>query len=71
MLSRECAEKECRRAISLDPREANAHHWSSQLLVPMGRFQESLAESRLIYVGLGVKAWEFEWLERKYQEHSS
>ena len=41
------AEKEYRQAISLNPRDPNTHHWYSHYLVGMGRFQESLAESRL------------------------
>ena len=41
------AEREFRRAIDLDPNNANAHHWYSHYLLPMGRTQESLAESKL------------------------
>jgi len=41
------AEKEYRQAISFSPRDANAHHWYSHYLVAMGRFPESLAESRV------------------------
>jgi serine/threonine-protein kinase len=41
------AEKEYRQAIALNPRDANTHHWYSHYLVAMGRFPESLAESRL------------------------
>jgi len=40
------AEQEFRRAIELDPNNANAHHWYSHLLLPMGRVDESLAESQ-------------------------
>lgn len=39
------AEQEFKRAIELDPNNANAHHWYSHLLLPMGRVDESLAES--------------------------
>jgi serine/threonine protein kinase/Flp pilus assembly protein TadD len=41
------AEQEYRKAIALNPRDPNTHHWYSHYLVGMGRFQESLAESRL------------------------
>jgi eukaryotic-like serine/threonine-protein kinase len=41
------AEKEYHQAISLNPRDPNTHHWYSHYLVGMGRFQKSLAESRL------------------------
>jgi tetratricopeptide (TPR) repeat protein len=40
------AEREFRRAIELDPNNANAHHWYSHYLLPMGRNEESLAESK-------------------------
>jgi len=40
------AEKEFKRAIELDPKNANAHHWYSHYLLPMGRNEESLAESK-------------------------
>ena len=40
------AEQEFKRAIELDPNNANAHHWYSHLLLPMGRVDESLAESQ-------------------------
>ena len=40
------AEREFRRAIELDPNNANAHHWYSHYLLPMGRTEESLAESK-------------------------
>ena len=39
------AEQEFKRALELDPNNANAHHWYSHLLLPMGRVDESLAES--------------------------
>lgn len=39
-------EREFKRAIELDPNNANAHHWYSHYLLPMGRIDESLAESR-------------------------
>ena len=38
------AEAEYRRAIELNPGYATAHHWYSQLLQQMGRFDECLAE---------------------------
>jgi len=40
------AEREFKRAIELDPNNANAHHWYSHYLLPMGRNEESLAESK-------------------------
>jgi TolB-like protein/Flp pilus assembly protein TadD len=40
------AEREFQRAIQLNPRYDNAHHWYSHYLVAMGRKDESLAESR-------------------------
>jgi eukaryotic-like serine/threonine-protein kinase len=39
------AEREFNRAIRLDPNHVNAHHWYSHYLLPMGRIEESLAES--------------------------
>jgi eukaryotic-like serine/threonine-protein kinase len=39
------AEAEFRRAITLNPGSAEAHHWYAHLLVSAGRFEESLAES--------------------------
>jgi TolB-like protein/DNA-binding winged helix-turn-helix (wHTH) protein/Tfp pilus assembly protein PilF len=38
-------EKEFRRAIELDPNYTAAHHWYSHCLLPLGRIEESLAES--------------------------
>ncbi len=38
------AEKEYRRAIELDPNYATAHHWYSEYLALMGRFDEALVE---------------------------
>ncbi|HEY6121822.1 MAG TPA: protein kinase [Pyrinomonadaceae bacterium] len=40
------AEREFKRAIELDPKNANAHHWYSHYLLPLGRTEESLAESK-------------------------
>jgi len=40
------AEREFNRAIRLDPNHVNAHHWYSHYLLPLGRIEESLAESR-------------------------
>ncbi len=40
------AEESLRRAIALDPGYAAAHHWYSHLLLPIGRAEESLAESQ-------------------------
>src|SRR6185369_12513799 len=40
------SEKEFRRAIVLDPNYAAAHHWYSHCLLPLGRIEESLAESK-------------------------
>jgi TolB-like protein/DNA-binding winged helix-turn-helix (wHTH) protein/tetratricopeptide (TPR) repeat protein len=42
----EAAEWQFRRAIALNRNDAAAHHWFSHYLVAMGRFSESLAESR-------------------------
>jgi len=38
------ADREFRRAIELDPNNANAHHWYSPVLETMGRYTEALAE---------------------------
>lgn len=40
------AERAFKRAIALNPNDVNAHHWYSHYLILMGRFDESLAESR-------------------------
>jgi TolB-like protein/Tfp pilus assembly protein PilF len=40
------SEKEFRRAIELDPNYTTAHHWYSHCLLPLGRTDESLAESK-------------------------
>ena len=39
-------EREFRRAIDLNSNYTNAHHWYSHFLIAMGRFDESLAESK-------------------------
>jgi len=39
------AEKECQRAIELNPRYATAHQWLAECLFGQGRFSESLAEN--------------------------
>jgi TolB-like protein/thioredoxin-like negative regulator of GroEL len=39
-------EKEFRRALELDPNYTAAHHWYSHCLLPLGRTEESLAESK-------------------------
>ena len=39
-------EREFRRAIELNANYTNAHHWYSHFLIAMGRFEESLSESR-------------------------
>jgi TolB-like protein/Tfp pilus assembly protein PilF len=41
------AERLFRRAIELGPNYANAHHWYSDLLISLGRYEEALAEVRL------------------------
>ena len=41
------AERAFKRAIELDPRNAEAHHMYSHYLVPMGRVDESVNEARL------------------------
>ena len=38
------AEREFRRAIALDPNDAEAHHWYATALSAMGRHQEALGE---------------------------
>ena len=40
------SEKEFKRALDLDPHYTTAHHWYSHCLLPLGRTEESLAESR-------------------------
>ena len=40
------AEKEYQRAINLNPRYANAHHWHSDLLAAVGKLDESLNEEK-------------------------
>lgn len=40
------AEAEFRRGIALNPSYAPAHHWYSHLLIDLGRFDESLTETR-------------------------
>ena len=40
------AEREFKRAIGLDPNNANAHHWYSHYLLAVGRNDESFAESQ-------------------------
>jgi len=38
------AQKEFQRALELDPKSVNAHHWYATMLMSMGRGKESLAE---------------------------
>ena len=40
------AEDEFKRALELNPSNAQAHHWYADYLLAMGRFDESLAENR-------------------------
>jgi TolB-like protein/DNA-binding winged helix-turn-helix (wHTH) protein/Tfp pilus assembly protein PilF len=40
------AEKECQRAIALDPNNAMAHQWYGYLLMAMGRLDEAIAEMK-------------------------
>ena len=40
------AEKEFKRAIELNPNNADAHHWYSHYLIAHGRIEESLSESK-------------------------
>src|SRR5258708_34570359 len=40
------AEAEMKRGIALKPSYAPAHHWYSHLLIDLGRFDESLAETK-------------------------
>jgi TolB-like protein/DNA-binding winged helix-turn-helix (wHTH) protein/Flp pilus assembly protein TadD len=39
-------DREFRRALELDPNYTLAHHWYSHCLLPLGRIEESLAESK-------------------------
>jgi serine/threonine protein kinase/TolB-like protein/Tfp pilus assembly protein PilF len=39
------AEAEYRKAISLNPNDATTHHWYSNMLANLGRFEEALAEN--------------------------
>jgi tetratricopeptide (TPR) repeat protein len=41
------AESEFRKAISINPNYATAHHWYSLVLADMGRFEDAFIESRL------------------------
>jgi TolB-like protein/DNA-binding winged helix-turn-helix (wHTH) protein/Tfp pilus assembly protein PilF len=43
----EGAEAEFQRAIELNPNDAMAHHWYSQLLTQSGRHEEAIAEAKL------------------------
>jgi tetratricopeptide (TPR) repeat protein len=38
------AQKEFQRALELDPKSVNAHHWYATMLMSLGRMKESLAE---------------------------
>jgi TolB-like protein/DNA-binding winged helix-turn-helix (wHTH) protein/Tfp pilus assembly protein PilF len=40
------SDREFRRALELDPNYTLAHHWYSHCLLPLGRTEESLAESK-------------------------
>ncbi|MEY2556698.1 MAG: hypothetical protein QOE34_123 [Verrucomicrobiota bacterium] len=40
------AEREFKRAIELNPNDLDAHHWYSHFLMPQGRIEESLTESK-------------------------
>jgi len=61
------AEKEFERAIELNPRSANAHHWLGMTLALMGRYEEGYAELKrairldpswsFIYFGLAFVHW--------------
>jgi eukaryotic-like serine/threonine-protein kinase len=42
----ELAEKEFRKGIELNPKDANAHRWYSEFLWGMGRFEEAMTEIR-------------------------
>ena len=46
------AEREHKRAIQLNPRDGMVHIWYSHYLLPMGRAEESLAESKGALAGL-------------------
>ena len=56
----ERAEQEYRRALELDPDEANARHWYAYLLMQMGRVDDAIAQSK--------KAVELEPLNLKYSD---
>ena len=40
------AEAALRRAVALNPEDPNTHSWLAELLIPIGRFDEALAEAR-------------------------
>jgi TolB-like protein/DNA-binding winged helix-turn-helix (wHTH) protein/Tfp pilus assembly protein PilF len=42
------AEAEIKKGIALSPNYASAHHWYSHLLIYLGRFDESLAEAKIL-----------------------
>ena len=54
------SEREFRRAIELNPNDANAHHWFAYMLASMGRMDEAIAQAR--------RAAELEPLNLKYSD---
>ncbi|HEV3205962.1 MAG TPA: protein kinase [Terriglobales bacterium] len=54
------AEQEFRRALELNPDEANVHHWFAYLLMSLGRRDEALAQAK--------RAAELELLNLKYSD---
>src|SRR5262249_5044751 len=62
------AAKELEHAIQLDPGSPDAHHWKSHYFVAMGRFNESLEESKLLFnldktgpLGPAHLPWHYLW----------
>lgn len=68
------AEREFKRALELNPRSADAHHWYSHYLVAMGQHNEAIAEVKkalqldpLLLIVNGALGWHF-FLDHKYDQ---